>query len=265
MSRPKFLHVGGTLYWVITTRNPDTMVLKDADLTPSVAVRKNGASTADSVTITKRSATTGIYDCSYNPASEAEGDEFTIEETATVTGTTTGAATYSNSWEFTVLAVERGTNGALTTLGTNAPADWFNAAAISADAGAELAALVETYIVNEGDATAVLQAVADAIAADWVAGDASPLAIASAVWSAGTRTITGGSLTTAPPTASAIADAVWDELRTGHTTPMGACSHRTPAREKRARLPMHAPSSEPPCSRAGAGCRARRRQKGSRA
>jgi hypothetical protein len=55
------------------------------------------------------------------------------------------------------------------------------AAAISADAGAELAALVETYIVNEGDATAVMQAIANLIAADWVAGDASPLAIAAAV------------------------------------------------------------------------------------
>jgi len=60
-------------------------------------------------------------------------------------------------------------------------ADVITAAALAADAGAELAALVETYIVNEGDATAVMQAIADLIAADWVAGDASPLAIASAV------------------------------------------------------------------------------------
>lgn len=59
--------------------------------------------------------------------------------------------------------------------------DALTAAKISADAGAELAALVETYIVNEGDATAVLQAVADKIAADWVAGDASPLAIVAAL------------------------------------------------------------------------------------
>lgn len=111
--RPKVLHVGGTLYWVIRTRNPDTMVLKDADSTPTVAVRKNGASVGDSVTVTKRSATTGIYDCSYNPAGEVEGDEFTIEESATVTGTTQD--TYDNSWEFTVIAVERGTDGANTT------------------------------------------------------------------------------------------------------------------------------------------------------
>jgi hypothetical protein len=96
--RPTVFQVGGVLYWVIQTRNPDTMVLKDADSTPSVAVRKNGASVADSVTITKRAATTGIYDCSYNPASEVEGDSFTLEETATVTGTTTSSATYTQSW-----------------------------------------------------------------------------------------------------------------------------------------------------------------------
>lgn len=125
--RPKFLHVGGVLYWTIRTRNPDTMVLKDADSTPTVAVRKNGASTGDSVTVTKRSATTGIYDCSYNPAGEVEGDEFTIEETATVTGTTTGSATYSNSWEFSVIAVERGTDGANTTAPDNAGISAINA------------------------------------------------------------------------------------------------------------------------------------------
>jgi len=113
--RPKVLHVGGTLYWVIRTRNPDTQVLKDADSTPTVAVRKNGASVGDSVTVTKRSATTGIYDCSYNPAGEVEGDKFTLEESATVTGTTTSSATYENSFEVTVIAVERGTDGANTT------------------------------------------------------------------------------------------------------------------------------------------------------
>ena len=96
--RPTVFQVGGILYWVIQTRNPDTMVLKDADNTPTVAVRKNGSSVGDSVTITKRSATTGIYDCSYNPAAEVEGDSFTLEESATVTGTTTGSATYTQTW-----------------------------------------------------------------------------------------------------------------------------------------------------------------------
>lgn len=96
--RPTVFQVGRTLYWVIQTRNPDTMVLKDADSTPTVAVRKNGSSVGDSVTVTKRNATTGIYDCSYNPAGEVEGDSFTLEESATVTGTTTSSATYTQTW-----------------------------------------------------------------------------------------------------------------------------------------------------------------------
>jgi hypothetical protein len=113
--RPSVFQVGGTLYWVIQTRNPDTMILKDADSDPTVAVRKNGAAVGDSVTVTKRSATTGIYDCSYNPASEVEGDSFTFEEYATVTGTTTSSATYVNQFSVRVIAVERGTDSANTT------------------------------------------------------------------------------------------------------------------------------------------------------
>lgn len=104
--RPTILHVGGVLYWTIQTRNPDTQVLKDADSTPTVAVRKNGSSVADSVTVTKRSASTGYYDCSYNPAAEVEGDTFQFEESAAVTGTTTGSATYVN--QFSVRAVHAG-------------------------------------------------------------------------------------------------------------------------------------------------------------
>lgn len=113
--RPTQLHVGSTLKWTIQTRNPDTMVLKDADSNPTVAVRKNGAATADSVTVTKRSATTGLYDCSYDPAGEIETDQFTLEESATITGTTTASATYVNQFAVRVIAIERGTNGANTT------------------------------------------------------------------------------------------------------------------------------------------------------
>jgi hypothetical protein len=112
--RPTILHVGGVLYWTIRTRDPDTQLLKDADATPTVVIVKNGSVTGDSVTVTKRSATTGIYDCSYNPAGEVEGDDFTVEESAQVTGTTTAQATYSNSWAFGVVALERGTDSANT-------------------------------------------------------------------------------------------------------------------------------------------------------
>lgn len=117
--RPTVFQIGGTLYWVIQTRNPDTMVLKDADSTPTVAVRKNGSSVGDSVTITKRSATTGIYDCSYNPAGEVEGDSFTLEESVTITGTTTSSATYNFAWNCRVIAVERGTDSAALASGVN--------------------------------------------------------------------------------------------------------------------------------------------------
>jgi hypothetical protein len=81
--------------------------------------------------------------------------------------------------------------------------DTLTAAAIAADAGAELAALVETYIVNDADSTAVMQALADKIAADWIVSDASPTAIAAAVWTAGTRALTektGFTLSQAFPT-----------------------------------------------------------------
>jgi hypothetical protein len=119
--RPTILHVGGVLYWVIRTRDPDTQLLKDADATPTVVIVKNGTVTVDSVTINKRSATTGIYDCSYNPAGEVEGDDFTVEESAQVTGTTTAQATYSNSWAFGVVALERGTDSALLAANYTAP------------------------------------------------------------------------------------------------------------------------------------------------
>lgn len=59
--------------------------------------------------------------------------------------------------------------------------DGITAAKISADAVTEIAAGVASDIMNDGDGTAVLQAIADQISADWVAGDASPLAIIAAL------------------------------------------------------------------------------------
>ena len=81
--RPTELLKDNTLFWVLMTYDEDG-VLVDADSTPSVAVRKNGSGTADLVTVTKRSATTGIYVCSYNPSGEVTGDQYTLEETATI-------------------------------------------------------------------------------------------------------------------------------------------------------------------------------------
>jgi len=146
--RPTILHVGGVLYWTIQTRNPDTMVLKDADSTPSVAVRKNGSFVADSVTIAKRSATTGLYDCSYNPAAEVEGDTFQFEESAAVTGTTTSSATYVNQFSVRVRALERGTDGALQ------PTVAGHTLNVSVDGEGDV-------VLNSGALDPVLEAVAD--------------------------------------------------------------------------------------------------------
>jgi len=108
MSRPTTLKVDGTVYWSLMTYT-DASVLVDADSTPTVAVRKNGVATVDVVTVTKRAATTGIYDCSYNPSGESEGDTFTVEETATIS-----SQAYVNSWQIKVIAAERGTDSAST-------------------------------------------------------------------------------------------------------------------------------------------------------
>jgi len=108
MSRPATLKVGNTSYWTIMTYT-SAGVLVDADSVPTVVVYKNGSLTADVVTITKRSATTGIYDAYYNPASESEGDCFTIQETATIS-----SQAYVQSWNFEILAAERGTDNAST-------------------------------------------------------------------------------------------------------------------------------------------------------
>jgi hypothetical protein len=106
MSRPSGLIKDASLYWVIMLYDSSN-ALVDADSTPTIAVRKNGASTADVVTITKRAATTGIYDCVYNPAGEAEGDQFTIEESATI-----ATVVYENSWELFITDPMRGTDAA---------------------------------------------------------------------------------------------------------------------------------------------------------
>lgn len=86
--RPTILPKNKTLRWAIYLYDDATGVLIDADSTPTVAVRKNGGSTADTVTVTKRSATTGIYDCVFDPTGEVDGDIFEFAESAVVLGTT---------------------------------------------------------------------------------------------------------------------------------------------------------------------------------
>ena len=132
--RPTTFKVGNTIYWTIRTYT-DAGVLVDADSNPSVAVRKNQNSTGDLVTVAKRAATTGIYDCEYNPSGETEGDCFTLEESATLS-----TQAYENSWSLEAQASERGTDGA----NTVAPVD------VSSDVTAILSDTNELQ-QNQGD------------------------------------------------------------------------------------------------------------------
>ena len=97
MGRPATLYDGQTLTWVMMVYDSSN-VLVDADSTPTVAVRRNGSATADVVTVTKRAATTGIYDCSVTFIADAVGDIFELEEQATVSGTT-----YDQTFSVTIL------------------------------------------------------------------------------------------------------------------------------------------------------------------
>lgn len=94
--RPTTLKRGTTQYWTIATYN-SSGVLVDADSNPTIALRKNGAAHTGATTVTKRAATTGIYDCTFNPSGENNTDQFQIEETATIS-----SQAYVNIWNFSV-------------------------------------------------------------------------------------------------------------------------------------------------------------------
>ncbi len=94
--RPTTLKRGTTLYWTIATYD-NSGVLIDADSNPTIALRKNGAAHTGTTTVTKRAGSTGLYDCSFNPAGENNADQFQIEETATIS-----FQSYVNIWNFDV-------------------------------------------------------------------------------------------------------------------------------------------------------------------
>jgi hypothetical protein len=99
MSRPDELITGGTLRWVIDTLDAAGEPV-DADSNPSIQIRRGNppADVADSVTVTKRAGTTGIYDCSYTPASTSLNEVIFAEETATISTTD-----YPKRWQFRIV------------------------------------------------------------------------------------------------------------------------------------------------------------------
>jgi len=94
--RPTSLVAGEALTWPIHVIST-TGALVDADSTPTVAIRRGGAAVGDSVTVTKRAATTGIYDCSYTPASTTANELIEVTETVVVS-----TVSYVNAWQFAI-------------------------------------------------------------------------------------------------------------------------------------------------------------------
>ncbi|MGI9446784.1 MAG: carboxypeptidase-like regulatory domain-containing protein [Pirellulales bacterium] len=105
MSRPTNFKVGGTVYWTISTYT-DAGVLVDADSNPVVAIRRNGVQEAEVVTVTKRASTTGLYDCSYNPANDSAGDFYSMQEVATIS-----TVAYHNLWSMEAQSASGGGGG----------------------------------------------------------------------------------------------------------------------------------------------------------
>jgi len=97
MNRPGTLQTGGTLTWPIHVFDA-AGELVDADSTPAIAIRRGGVAVGDSVTVAKRVATTGIYDCSYTPASTTSHEIIEVTETVVV-----DSVNCINPWQFSVI------------------------------------------------------------------------------------------------------------------------------------------------------------------
>ena len=255
MSRPTTLKLDGTVYWTMHLYDADG-VLIDATGTPAVTVRKDAATSADVVTVTKRAATTGIYDCSHNPAAETIGMTIHYSESAVIT-----AITYVNGWSLEVVdpfdsatdAVANVTLVATTTTNTDMrgtdsantvvppsvaqfdartilAADYF-APATDAVANVTLVATTTTNtdmrgtdgantVVPSNASIALILADTNELQVDNVPGLIAALNdFNPAVDVVASVTLVGTTTTnTDLVTAAVIADAVWDEVQAGHVT-----------------------------------------------
>ena len=187
MSRPTSMKVGGTVYWTLMTYDADGLLI-DADSTPTVAVRKNGSSVADSVSVAKRSSTTGIYDCNHSPSGEVEGDCFGYEESVAINGDD-----YINSWNLEVDALM----SVAPTVADIVDGVWDETTASHNTAG------TFGYEINNSVAPPTVGEIADAV---WD----EPI-------SAHTTINTFGNTVVILPSAAQIADGVWDESDFLHT------------------------------------------------
>lgn len=189
----------------------DTGAAADATGTPTGTLVKNGTDTAETVTVTNKA--TGSYKAAFTvPADAAAGDVFELRVEATV-NSVAGKATV---WRGVVDTKRVGDLQDLTAAAVNAEAD-----AALADVG------VTSTVTGRIDAavsTRSSHSAADVATAVWGAGTRTltnlgtvVADVAAAVWAYATRVLTASTNITIPSAAS-IADAVWDEAQSGHTT-----------------------------------------------
>jgi len=149
-----------------TTADPTTAAATDADSLPTGTLVVNGTDNAATVTVTNK--TTGVYKAVVTLPALSAGDIVGIRIAATVGG----VAGVAKVWE-DVADTKRVSE--LNDIAAGAEM------ALTAAYEATLTAAIEAALLDEGDATALLQAIADKISGDWTAGDLSALAIAAAV------------------------------------------------------------------------------------
>ena len=192
-----------TVTRLFTVSDPATSGAVDADSTPTGTLHVNGTANGATVTVTKLA--TGRYKAAVTLPALTVGDECDLLVSAAVGGVTGEAVVWADTCDhaqddvLTPLAtvdgnvdsikatVEHATHGLaamhtiLTTTGVM----------LDDTEAAALAALVESYLVNETDATALMQAIVDKFAAAYPdLDDVTLAAMAAAVWANSTRSLT---------------------------------------------------------------------------
>ena len=100
--RPTSVYNNGTVNWTVLTYDVSgVLVDADASPAPAITVRRNNTSLGVNATVTKRSATTGKYDCSYQISGASTGDYYVFEEKFYI-----NSIAYDNN--FTVLVNDSG-------------------------------------------------------------------------------------------------------------------------------------------------------------
>jgi len=155
-----------TITKLFTTCDPTTGAAADADSLPTGTLYVDGV--ADSATVTVTNITTAVYKAVVTLPDAAAAYCADLRIAATV-GTVAGEEVIWSD------VVDLKLVSDLNDLAAGA------AMTLTGAYQATLTAAIEAALLNEGDATALLQAIADKISSDWTAGDLSAVAIASAV------------------------------------------------------------------------------------